>query len=96
MWADTFDHSKDCWKLTTFCRDVLKTPAMDEYGHGVTPTAFSFQQNNTVVLTLAVVSGVVASIMVFVAMRGGCRKKHDEYGDVQFSAVRTHDLMIDE
>jgi hypothetical protein len=94
-WADSFDHQQDCWKLTTFCRDVLSTPGMDEHGDGVTPNAFLFQQNSTVVLALAVFSGVLASIMVVVAMRGGFRKKKDEeYGDVQFSAVTTHELMI--
>ena len=93
VWADTFDHDQDCWKLRTFCRDVLTTPAMDEYGHGVTPSNY---QNNALVLTLAVLSGFVGSIMVFMAMRGGWRRKHDDaHGDVQFSALRTHEMMVD-
>ena len=94
VWADSFHHNQDCWKLTTFCRDVLNTPRMDEYGHGVTPNAFISQDTKTIVLVLALVSGVLASLIVAVAMRGGVRKRNDDYGDVQFSAIRTHELMV--
>lgn len=95
VWSDFFDPDHDCWKLTTFCRDVLSTPGMDEYSNGVTPNAFRSEHNSVLVLSLALFSGFVASAMVFVAMRGGCRKKQDEHGDVQFAAVRTHELMTD-
>lgn len=92
VWGNSFNHDNDCWKLTTFCRDVLATPLMDEFGHGVTPDAFTNSAN--LGLIFSVISGVLASIMVFCAMRGGCSKKQQEdYGDVQFSEVRTHELM---
>jgi hypothetical protein len=94
VWADSFDHSKDCWKLTTFCRDILTTQSMDELGQGVTPPAF--QNSSNIGLVFAVLSGVLASAMVIIAVRGGFRRKrNDEYGDVQFSRVRTHEMMID-
>lgn len=95
VWADSFNPDQDCWKLTNFCRNIINTPSMDEHGVGPTPNAFRTEQANLVVLILALLSGIFASVMVFVAMRGGLRKPKDDYGDVQFSAVRTHDLMID-
>jgi hypothetical protein len=93
VWGNSFQKENDCWKVTTFCRDVLATPRMDEFGHGATPADFS-QQGSPVVLALAVISGVLASIMVAYAMRGGCSsKKEGDYGDVQFSTVHTHEAM---
>lgn len=94
VWADQFDHDKDCWKLTTFCRDILKTPNMDELGQGVTPPAF--QNIGTIGLVFAVLSGLLGSAMIIIAVRGGFRSKNkDPYGDVQFSAIRTHEMMMD-
>lgn len=94
VWADMFDHDKDCWKLTTFCRDILKTPNMDELGQGVTPSAF--QTIGTTGLVFAVLSGLLGSAMIIIAVRGGFRSKNkDPYGDVQFSAIRTHEMMMD-
>ena len=94
VWTDSFDRSKDCWKLTTFCRDILTTQSMDELGQGSTPPAF--QKSGTIGLVFAVLSGALASTMVIIAVRGGFRRKsNDEYGDVQFSRVRTHDMVID-
>jgi hypothetical protein len=95
VWGNSFEKENDCWKLTNFCRDVVSTPQMDEFAHGATPAAFARQGNNPVVIILAVIAGVVASIMVTHAMRGGFSKKEEEpYGDVQFSeVVNSHELM---
>jgi len=36
IWNDQFDFDSniDCWKLRSFCRDVLSTPGYDEFGNG--------------------------------------------------------------
>lgn len=94
VWAETFDPNQDCWKLNTFCRDVLATPSMDELGQGITPPAF--QSSGLIGLILALISGTVASALVVIAIRGGFRKREkDKYGDVQFSAIQTHEMMVD-
>ena len=94
MWSDGFDNRQDCWKLNTFCRDVLATPGMDEWGQGATPAAF--HNSGMTGLVLAVLSGAIASALVMLAIRGGIRRdQRDEYGDVQFSAIRGHETMID-
>jgi hypothetical protein len=93
VWGNSFEKEKDCWKVTTFCRDVIATPQMDEFGHGATPAAFADAGNdNPLALILSVASGVLASLMVLYAMRGGfTKKREDYYGDVQFSEVSTND-----
>ena len=91
VWNNSFEQENDCWKLTTFCRDILATPKMDELGHGGTPA--DLEGITPLAMTLALASGLLASLMVLFAMRGGCSKKQDEeYGDVQFSQVDTHDI----
>jgi len=101
--ADGFDNNKDCWKLTTFCRDVLKTPSMDEYGRGITPSTFQ-HKGGTSGLLFGILGGVLlASILMLVVafrdrfhkqQRGG--NKYGIYdGEVQFCEVRTHEEMID-
>ena len=90
---NSFDKDNDCWKLTTFCRDVLKTPEMDEFGHGATPEAFVPKNGNVVTIVVALMAGVLASLLVAYAMRGGFKKRDEDFGDVQFSSVRSQDIM---
>jgi hypothetical protein len=68
---------------------------MDEYGQGITPPAY--QNIGTIGTVIAVLSGLLGSAMVIVAMRDvRCRRKRTaEYSDVQFSAIRNHEMMID-
>ena len=74
----------ECWKLTTFCRDV---------------TTLGKRSGNPspLVLSLALVSGLLASLLVYFHMRSGYSKASEgEFGDVQFSQVRNtdHELML--
>lgn len=89
VWNEDFDSSTDCWKMTSFCRNVLTTPGMDEYGSGEA----SNEGNPTVAIGLSLLSGLFASIMIVYAMQGGCKSKEDDIsGDVQFSAVNTSEI----
>lgn len=69
---------------------------MDELGHGSTPPAFeNHAVRNSAALILAVIAGLVSSVMIFHAVRGGFSKRDDRYGgeDVEFSVVHAHELM---
>jgi hypothetical protein len=90
------DASTQCWKMTNFCRDVISTAHMDELGHGPMPSAFeNHAVRNSAALILAVIAGLVSSVMILHAIRGGCASKRDDrYGeDVEFSVVHAHELM---
>jgi hypothetical protein len=96
IFEDSFD-TGSCWTLNSFCRDVLSTPNMDEFGNGPTPAFANQIAISPVALVLALLSGLAASAMVTYIMRGGgcSKRKGDQYGDVQFSQVRTdHELML--
>eukprot|EP00536_Pseudo-nitzschia_multiseries_P005819 jgi/Psemu1/296016/fgenesh1_pm.116_\ len=98
----TFDSKKDCWKLTSFCRDVTHTPNMDEFGSGIFDGNMvgSNMTNNLppLAIILSLFSGIFASVMIIYAMRGGFdtdniqprhqkSTKRGKYGKIEFSAI---------
>ena len=92
-YENSFERDSDCWKLTTFCRDVISTPHMDEFGHGATPDTFA-PKGHLLAIVLALVACVLASALVGYAKKGGFFRKRDEnFGDVQFSSIRSHGIM---
>lgn len=95
VFEDSFDEGS-CWKLITFCRDVLATPSMDEYGNGPTPAFVNQLTIDSVTLVLALLSGLGASAMVAYVMRGRsiARRRGDDFGDVQFSQVNIDHEMV--
>jgi len=100
---ETFDSKKDCWKLTSFCRDVTQTPGMDEFGSGGSDSKMlgsgGNMNSNTspLAIILSLISGIFASAMIVYAMKGGFstdtiqphhnNTKGGKYGDVEFSAI---------
>jgi hypothetical protein len=91
--GNSFEKESDCWKLTNFCRDVVRTPQMDEFGHGATPDVF-VPKGSGLAIVLALVAGVLGSALVGYAMKGGFFRKRDEnLGDVQFSSIPSRDIM---
>ena len=95
VWGNSFhEHPKECWKMTALCRDVTSTGEMDEMGHGMTTRSFFFHSvGNGTATVLALISGLVASLMICHALRGGFSKRKDRYDGVEFSEVQTHELM---
>lgn len=63
---------------------------MDEFGHGETPKLPT--AGNGIVIAVALIAGALASLMVTHAMRGGFRKREEDFGDVQFSSIRSQDI----
>jgi hypothetical protein len=82
-----------CWKLTHFCRDVASTTHMDAFGHGNTPAGIN--TNNMAALGLSLFAGLFATVMIAYAMRGGCSKKDEQYGDVQFTGLSDGASILD-
>jgi hypothetical protein len=82
------DHSH-CWKMTSFCRDVFTTEHMDQFGRGDSKMLDNGDGlHDTMSLALGLVSGVLASILIYYGIRGGfTRREDDSYGDVQFSSI---------
>jgi hypothetical protein len=81
----------------TLTRVFIATPNMDEFGNGPTPAFANQLAISPVTLVLALLSGLASSAMVAYIMRGGrcSKRKGEQYGDVQFSQVRTdHELML--
>mmetsp|Transcript_16425 Transcript_16425/g.37758 ORF Transcript_16425/g.37758 Transcript_16425/m.37758 type:complete len:1108 (+) Transcript_16425:111-3434(+) len=78
---DTFDSKKDCWKLTSLCRDVTHTLGMDEFGSGMSDSKMvgSGGGNNggstnnlpPLAIMLSLFSGIFASVMIIYTMRDG-------------------------
>ena len=110
VWNESFDSTKDCWKLTTFCRDVTKTPGMDENGSGGSSSSFGGINANTnapppLAIILSLLSGIFASAMIVYAMRGGFATADGQqrnnakgalYGDVEFSAIGNNEVNNNE
>ena len=93
-WENSFAKDNDCWKLTNFCRDVISTPNMDEFGNGPTPETFATPKNHGMGIFLATSAGLLASVLLAYVMRGGFFKRRESsLGDVQFSSIRNQDIM---
>ena len=106
VWNEQFDSEKDCWKLTSFCRDVTQTIGMDEFGNSNSSIGdFAGSNDNSDALPSAIIvamfSGAIASAMIVRAIRAGfsttpnIHPKHNAQGgkyiDVEFSAIRSSD-----
>jgi len=88
VWNKSFDHSKkqqDCWKLTSFCRDITRTAGMDEFGSGGRPNRGNAIFNSgqpavvgpsptfpsSTAIAVALLAGIFSSTMIIVLLRGG-------------------------
>jgi len=90
IWHDAFNSDKDCWKLTSFCRDVIKTPGMDEFGSGKAPRAFARLGIPPAAIALSLFAGVLASVMILLTMKGRFMTKEERNrDDIRFDAVST-------
>lgn len=94
-----FDSKKDCWKLTSFCRDVTQTTGMDEYGSG----SDSRSGPSSLAILVSLCIGFIASIMIWLSMRGGFATtgvsprhstKGEQYSKVEFSSIGGSDCEI--
>lgn len=105
FWSEQFDSETDCWKLTSLCRDVTRTMDMDEFGK---PNNRSQDGANLdappSAIMVAMLAGAVASVMIVHAIRAGfsttvypsiqSTTRGKNYGDVEFSAIRSCDETI--
>ena len=77
LWNDQFDSANDCWKLTTFCRNIQLTARFDELrnnvgsGHGSHPNGYDTNHiGDNITATqppatiVAIIVGILASIMI--------------------------------
>ena len=82
VWNDQFDSNNDCWKLRSFCRDVLRTPGYDEFGNGGGTTTIGSSSNSnrgggsndtpsktSLPVIVALISGIIASIVINCTIR---------------------------
>ena len=56
--------------MTTFCRDVLRTSGMDEFGSGQPSRGFAPVGISDIATGLSLFAGIFASVMIFLAIRG--------------------------
>ena len=107
VWNERFDSKTDCWKLTSFCRDITRTMGMDQYGNaynrsgsfsGIKPNADAPQS----AIIVAMLAGAFASAMIVRAICVGFSttanahpqrtNQGKKYGDVEFSAIRNSEV----
>ena len=101
VWNEGFDVKADCWKLTSLCRNILSDTGMDEFGNADSNIKRSNVNGDppTSAIAVAMLAGVVASVMIFYTVRGGfaasldmqaqpSTTKRENFGQVEFSAIR--------
>ena len=107
VWNDQFDSNTDCWKLRSFCRDVLRTPGYDEFGNGGGGTTIGSSGSNrggsndtpsktSLPVIVALISGIIASIVINCTIRrrsGDGTTSAKTYGDVQFTPVNVNEVV---
>jgi len=95
VWSNNFRaDTSQCWKMTTFCRNIMITPGMDELGHGNTPGAFADFGGGggvaaIVVLVMALIAGALSTFAIITALRGGFSKKLTRFQTAEFTRVAT-------
>ena len=88
-----FSRDSDCWKLTSFCRDVFGTPEMDEFGQGPNPLVLPDGPGTTTIVAL-LAALLAFGLVYYYVTRGGRRKRREEeFGDIQFASIRSQDIM---
>ena len=90
-WGMRHSDTVQCEKMTTFCRDIFRTEGLNQFGAGlfVAPSTPSTPPATFV----ALLAGVISSVIIFMSLRGLCRPKAEEHV-VEFTSVTTdeHDL----
>jgi Fibronectin type III-like domain/Glycosyl hydrolase family 3 C-terminal domain len=88
----SFDKQSQCGKMTSLCRDVFRTEGNDSFGHGpnVSPSGRLVPDHTSVIIALC--AGLVASLLVVYALRGGFSKQ-GRRGSIQFTRVSNEDAL---
>lgn len=87
-------HPSSCWKMTAFCRDVVTTPGMDEFGAGTTPRHFAPAGGSNTAVWLSLFAGVFASAMIYLSPSiKGRFSSSDRHSRGEFNAVAAFELV---
>ena len=80
--------------MTALCRDIFRTNGDDSFGHGPNVAYSSQGPHNATATFVALCGGLLASVLVFHALRGGFDKGAAR-GDrgIQFSRVSNEDNL---
>ena len=80
--------------MTSLCRDVFRTDGDDSFGHGPNVAYSGHAAHNTTAVLVALCAGLIASALVFYALRGGLDKTAAR-GDrgIQFSSLSNEDNL---
>jgi beta-glucosidase len=92
VWNEAFDSATDCWKSTKFCRDVVNTSGMDEFGSGKSTRSFSPTGITNAATAMSLFAGLFASVMIMLAMRGQFSQESEGSDGLQFSPVSTSEF----
>jgi hypothetical protein len=89
-----FDKKTQCSKMTLLCRDVFNTIGDDSFGHGPGVAYAGHAKPNPIAVLVALCAGLLASSLVFYALRGGFDKDAAR-GDrgIQFTRVSNEDNL---
>ena len=89
VWGNKFhEDPSQCWKMTSFCRDVFVTAHMDEFGRGAISPTSSMGVTDVMSIGLGSLVGLLVSLAMYWGVRGGFSQKQDEpYGNIEFTQV---------
>ena len=78
--------------MTTFCRDVVTTSGMDEFGSGTRTRGFAPVGLSTAAIGLSLFAGVFAAVMIYLAIKGRFASR-DGDSKGEFKAVATIEFV---
>lgn len=89
VWGMQQSETPQCEEMTMLCRDIFRTEGLNQFGSG--PFVAPPTQGGTSPTTfVALLAGLISSVVIFLSLRGSCTKfnndRHDEM-EVQFTSV---------
>ncbi|KAG7345094.1 beta-glucosidase [Nitzschia inconspicua] len=82
--------SSGCWKMTTFCRDVLKSSGMKKFENGTSSKTFSPHGTSLAATAMSLFAGLFAAMMIYLAINGRFTpKERHQHANAQFHPVAT-------